>query len=162
MGISSHGGRKGLTRAGVPGPVIIRLGRMTLRAKVNEGDHSALRFKPPALSFGCNIEGMPSKVPVKCAIPGCHRRLKMTLAEREELRRTGRENNATAGLVCPAHVKAAFNFEFDDIDIDVPLGELLVEASKGTPRWRVMLTPLPGAAAEPDSQSTPGWGDRVI
>ena len=86
----------------------------------------------------------------------------MTLAEREELRRVGRENYAAAGLVCPAHVKAAFNFEFDDIDIDVPLGELLVEASKETLRWRVMLTPLPGAAGEPDSQSMPGWRDRVI
>ena len=105
---------------------------------------------------------MPRKVPVKCAIAGCHRRLKMTLAEREELRRVGRENNAAAGLVCPAHVRAAFNFEFDDIDIDVPLEELLVEASKETPRWRVMLTPLPGAADEPDSQPTPGRGDRVI
>ena len=79
---------------------------------------------------------MPSKVPLKCAIPGCHRRLKMTLAEREELRRVGRENNATAGPVCPAHVKAAFNFEFDHIDIDVPLEEFLVEASKDTPRSR--------------------------
>ena len=68
----------------------------------------------------------------------------MTVTEREEMRRVRRENNATAGVVCPAHVKAAFNFEFDDIDIDVPLGELLVEASKETPRWRVMLTPLPG------------------
>ena len=77
---------------------------------------------------------MPRRVPVKCAVAGCHRRLKMTLAEREELRRVGCENNATAGLVCPADVKAAFNFEFDDIDIDVPLGELLVEASKDTPR----------------------------
>ena len=86
----------------------------------------------------------------------------MTLAEREELRWAGRENNATAGLVCPAHVRAAFNFEFDEIDIDVPLGELLVEASKETPRWRVMLTPLPGAAGEPDSESTLGPGDRVI
>ena len=105
---------------------------------------------------------MPRKVPVKCAIAGCHRRLKMTLAERGELRRVGRENNATAGLVCPAHVKAAFNFEFDDIDIDVPLGELLIEASKDTPRWRVMLTPLPWAAGETDSQPTPGRGDRVI
>ena len=105
---------------------------------------------------------MPRKVPAKCAIPGCHRRVKMTLAEREELRRVGRENNATAGVVCPADVKAAFNFEFDDIDIDVPLGELLVEASKKNPRWRVMLTPLPGAAGEPDSQSTPGRGHRVI
>ena len=86
----------------------------------------------------------------------------MTLAEREELRRVGRENNATAGLVCPAHVRAAFNFEFDDIDIDVPLGELLVEASKETPRWRVMLTSLPGLAGEPDSRFMPGQGDRVI
>ena len=105
---------------------------------------------------------MARKVPVKCAIAGCHYQRKMTLAEREELRRVGRENNATAGLVCPAHVKAAFNFEFDDIDIDVPLEELLVEASKETPRWRVILTPLPGATGEPDSQSTPAWGDKVI
>ena len=86
----------------------------------------------------------------------------MTLAGREDLRRVGRENNATAGLVCPAHVKAAFNFEFDDIDIDVSLEELLFEASKETPRWRVMLTPLPGAVGEPDNQSTPWRGDRVI
>ena len=105
---------------------------------------------------------MPRKVHVKCAIAGCHRRLRMTLAEREELRRVGRENDATAGVVCPTHVKAAFNFEFDDIDVDVPLEELLVEASKNTPRWRVMLTPLPRAVDDPDSQSTPGLGDRVI
>ena len=114
------------------------------------------------MSCRCNIREMPSKVPVKCAIAGCHRRVNMTLAEREELRRVGRENNATAGVVCSADVKAAFNFEFDDIDIDVPLGEFLVEASKETPRWRVMLTPLPGVADEPDSQSTPRRGDRVI
>ena len=117
---------------------------------------------PPYLVCRCNIGEMPSKVPVKCAIAGCHYRLRMTLAEREELRRVGRENSATAGVVCPAHVKAAFNFEFDDIDIDVPLEELLVEASKETPRWRVMLTPLPGAESELDSQSAPERGDRVI
>ena len=69
----------------------------------------------------------------------------------------GRESSATAGVICPDHVKAAFNFEFDDIDIDVPLEELLVEASKETPGWRVMLTSLPPAAEEPDNQSTPGW-----
>ena len=104
----------------------------------------------------CKIGDMPRKVSVKCAIAGCHRRQRMTLAEREELRRVGRENNAAAGIVCPAHVKAAFNFELDDIDIDVSLEELLVEASKQTPRWRVILTPLPGTAGEPDSQSTTG------
>ena len=70
---------------------------------------------------------MARKVSLKCAIAGCHYQRKMTLAEHEELRRVGREKNATAGLVCPAHVKAAFNFEFDDIDIDFPLEELLVE-----------------------------------
>ena len=123
---------------------------------------NTLRACPTPLGCCCNIGEMARKVSVKCAIAGCYYQRKMTLAEREELRRVGREHHATAGLVCPAHVKAAFNFEFDDIDIDVPLEELLVEASKETPRWRVMLTPLPGAAGEPDCQSMPGWGDRVI
>ena len=139
----------------------MRLGGMTLPAKADVADHS-VRMPEIHSLVCCNIGEMPRKVPVKCAIAGCHRRLKMTLAEREELRRVGRENNATAGVVCPAHVKAAFNFEFDDIDVDVPLGELLVEASKDTPRWRVMLTPRTGATSEPDSRSTPGRGDRVI
>ena len=86
----------------------------------------------------------------------------MTLSEREELRRVGRENNATAGVLCSADVKAAFNFEFDYIDVDVPLGELLVESSKETPRWRVLLTPLPRAAGDPNGQSQPKQGDRLI
>ena len=76
--------------------------------------------------------------------------------------RTTRRRASYAPPFTPADVRAAFNFEFDDIDIDVPLEELLVEASKETPRWRVMLTPLPGPAGEPDSQSTPGRGDRII
>ena len=128
---------------------------MTLPAKTDAVDHPACMSGPLSLSGGCNIREMPRKVPVKCVIAGCHRRLKMTLAEREELRQVGREKSARAGLVCPAHVKAAFNFEFDDMDIDVPLEELLVEATKETPRWRVMLTPLPGATGETDSQLTP-------
>ena len=99
---------------------------------------------------------MPRKVSVKCAIGGCHYQRRMTLAEREELRRVGRENNATAGIVCPGHVKAAFNFEFDDIDIDVPLGELLVEATKDTPRWRVMLTPFRGRRVSRTDSSRQG------
>ena len=160
--VSSHLDRVSLTRAGVPDSAIVWQGRMTLRAKVDEADPSARMRETPSLICRCNIGEMPRKVPVKCAIAGCHRRLKMTLAEREELRRVGRENNATAGVVCPADVQAAFNFEFDDIDVDVPLGELLVEASKETPRWRVMLTPLPGATGETDSQPTPGCGDKVI
>ena len=95
----------------------------------------------------CNIGEMPRKVQVKCGIAGCYRRLKLTLAEREELRRVGREHNATAGLVCPVHVKAAFNYEFDDIDVDVPLGELLVRGVQGN-------SPLAGDA----DAAAPGGG----
>ncbi len=159
--VSSHASRAGLTLVlhfGLGGQVLVR---MNLVVNVDEPGHPA-GLARSSWRCGCNIREMPSKVQVKCAIAGCHRRLRVTLAQREELRRAGRESNATAGLVCPVRVKAAFNFEFDDIDIDVLLGELLVEASKDTPRWRVMLTPLPGATGEPDGQPTPGWGDRVI
>ena len=86
---------------------------------------------------------MSRKVSVKCAIAGCHRRLEMTPEERDELRRIGREYNATAGIVSPKDVKAAFNFEYEDIDVDVPLEEYLVESAKESPRWRVTLAPLP-------------------
>ena len=133
---------------------------MTSQVEVGEADYPARMSVP--LSSCCNIGEMARKTPVKCAIAGCHRRIKMTLGEREELRRVGHEHNATAGIVCPAHVKAAFDFDFDDIDINVPLEEFLVEASTDTPRWRVMLTPLPGAGGAPDSQPTQGRGDRVI
>ena len=87
---------------------------------------------------------MSRKISVKCAISGCHRRLKMTPEEREELRRVGREHKAVAGIICPRDVKAAFDFEYDDIDIEVPLEEYLVEAARETPHWRVILIPLPG------------------
>ena len=160
--VSSHVVRVALTWPDALDSPIMALGQMTSRAKMDEACHYARMSELRSLSCCCNIGEMSRKVPVKCAISGCHRRLKMTLAGREDLRRVGRENNATAGLVCPAHVKAAFNFEFDDIDIDVSLEELLFEASKETPRWRVMLTPLPGAVGGPDNQSSPWRGDRVI
>ena len=99
---------------------------------------------------------MSPKIPVKCAMAGCHQRLKMTPEQREELRRVGRERNAVAGIVCPRCVKAAFNFEYDDIDIDVPLEEYLVEAARETPRWRVMLSPLAKTGGEPEGHDGPG------
>ena len=103
---------------------------------------------------------MSPKIPVKCAMAGCHRRLKMTPEQREELRRVGREHNAVAGIVCPRCVKAAFNFEYDDIDIDVPLEEYLVEAARETPRWRVMLSPLANTGGEPEGHGGPGQEGR--
>ena len=41
----------------------------------------------------------------------------------------------TVGLL---HIRG---FEYDGMDIDVPLEEHLVEAARETPRWRVMLSP---------------------
>ena len=156
--VSSH-----LDRGGWSDSVFMRVGRKNLRAESDsDGADDYARPYAPTLRCDCNIREMPERIQIKCAITGCHRRLKMTLAQRGVLRRVGLENNATAGLVCPVHVKAAFNFEFNEIDIDVPLEELLVEASKETPRWRVILTPLTVSAGEPDCQSTPGQGDRVI
>ena len=73
---------------------------------------------------------------------------------------TGKQRHGGPRL--PGPREGCLQFEFDDIDIDVPLEELLVEASKETPRWRVMLTPLPEASGETDSQSTLGSGDRII
>ena len=99
---------------------------------------------------------MSRRIPVKCAISGCDRRLRMTPEQREELRRVGREHNALAGIVCPRCVRAAFDFEYDDIDIDVPLEEYLVEAARETPRWRVMLSPLPRSGGEPEGHGGPG------
>ena len=99
---------------------------------------------------------MSPKIPLKCAMAGCHRRLKMTPEQREELRRVGREYNAVAGIVCPRCVKAAFNFEYDDIDIDVPLEEYLVEAARETPRWRMMLSPLPKTGGEAEGHGGSG------
>ena len=52
---------------------------------------------------------MSRKISVKCAIAGCHRRLKMTPKQREELRRVGRERNAVAGIVCPKCARATFD-----------------------------------------------------
>ena len=99
---------------------------------------------------------MSPKMPVKCGMAGCHRRLRMTPEQREDLRRVGREHDAVAGIVCPRCVKAAFDFEYDYIDIDVPLEEYLVEAARETPRWRVMLSPLPKTGEEPEGHGGPG------
>ena len=99
--VSSHLDRVSLTRAGVPDSAIVWQGRMTLRAKVDEADPSARMRETPSLICRCNIGEMPRKVPVKCAIAGCHRRLKMTLAEREELRRVGTREQRYGGRRLP-------------------------------------------------------------
>ena len=51
------------------------------------------------------------------------------------------EAGRRAGLICPGCVKKAFE-DPDGYDLDIPLGELLVEAAKETPRWRIRFTPV--------------------
>ena len=80
---------------------------------------------------------------LKCAKPGCHRRLKMTHQERIALREHGLQHQADASLICPEHVLAVFDFQDQTIEIDVPLEEYLVESLRQTPQWRVLLTPWP-------------------
>ena len=83
---------------------------MSLRTKADEADRSERMPEILPLHCGCNIGEMPRKVPVKCAIADCYRGLKVTLAQREDLRGVGRGNSAMAGVVCSVHVKAAVSF----------------------------------------------------
>ena len=80
------------------------------------------------------------KHPVKCDTLGCHRRKRVSLEELNFLREESRKSRQRAGLICPACVKRAFDNP-EEYDIDIPLGELVVEAAKETPRWRICFTP---------------------
>ena len=93
------------------------------------------------------IGEMPRKVPVKCAIDRLATvRLKMT-ARTWKCESTAEMSTITAGLVCPAHVRAAvYALRHSTIvgDVDVPMGELLVvgvpRKFPSTARRFVMLT----------------------
>ncbi len=80
------------------------------------------------------------KIQVKCSTPNCHRRKKVSLAEYQRLRSETETAGQRAGLICPECVKRALENP-DEYDLDIPLGELVVEAAKETPRWRMCLTP---------------------
>ena len=79
------------------------------------------------------------KTPVKCSTSGCYRRKKVTIEELQFLRQESERASQRAGLICPACVKKAFDNP-DEYDLDIPLVELLVEAAKKTPRWRISFT----------------------
>ena len=78
------------------------------------------------------------KIPVKCSTAGCHRRKKVSTEERRVLRQEGERAGQRAGLVCPACVRRALNNP-GEYDLDIPLGELLVESARETPRWSLLL-----------------------
>ena len=80
------------------------------------------------------------KISVKCSTPSCHRRKRVSLEERLVLRSETEKAGQHAGLICPRCVKKAFDNP-DQYDLDIPLGELMVEAAKETPRWRICFTP---------------------
>ena len=79
------------------------------------------------------------KTPVKCSTSGCYRRKKVTIKELQFLRQESERAGQRVGLICPACVKKAFDNP-DEYDLDIPLVELLVEAAKKTPRWRISFT----------------------
>ena len=80
------------------------------------------------------------KLSVKCDTRGCHRRKKVSLQELAFLRSEGEREGVRAGLICPACVRRALD-DPDEYDLDIPLGELVVEAARETPRWRICFTP---------------------
>ena len=69
-----------------------------------------------------------------------NRRKRVSLEELNFLREESRKSGQRAGLICPACVKKAFDNP-EEYDIDIPPGELVVEAAKETPRWRICFTP---------------------
>ena len=80
------------------------------------------------------------RIVVKCCTPGCHRRKNISQNEREILRRESEHTGQRAGLICPVCVKRAFDNP-DEYDLDIPLGELVVEDAKATLQWRLCFTP---------------------
>ena len=80
---------------------------------------------------------------VKCDTQDCHRRKRVSLEEMAILKAEGAKAGQRTGLICPACVKKAFKNP-DQFDLDIPLGELVVEAAKETPRWRICYTPVGG------------------
>ena len=77
---------------------------------------------------------------VKCSTVGCHRHKRVSLEELQFLRAETEKAGQRAGLICPVCVKRAFDNP-DAYELDIPLGELLVEATKETPRWRISFAP---------------------
>ena len=80
------------------------------------------------------------RIPVKCLTPGYHQRKKVSIEEMQLLRAETEKAGQRAGLICSARVKKAFDNP-DQYEQEIPIGELLVEAVKETPRWRICFTP---------------------
>ena len=90
---------------------------------------------PRQLLRGCGVRHS-----VKCSTVGCHRHKRVSLEELQFLRAETEKAGQRAGLICPVCVKRAFDNP-DAYELDIPLGELLVEAAKETPRWRISFAP---------------------
>ena len=82
-----------------------------------------------------------ARVSVRCCYQGCHKNRKLTIEYYAELKEEAAGLGAKLGLICPTHfVQAIDETQRYSVD-DVPLGELLVEVSKETPRWRIVWLP---------------------
>ena len=83
---------------------------------------------------------MTVKYQIKCATRGCHRRKRISLEERQRLRDESETAGQRAGLLCPACVKKALENP-GEYDWSISLGEMVVEAARETPQWRLTFTP---------------------
>ena len=77
-------------------------------------------------------------IQVNCPTLGCHQRKKVSPEELQMLRTESERSGPRADLIRPACVKRAFD-DPDDYDLDIPVGELVVEAAKENPRCRLLL-----------------------
>ena len=80
------------------------------------------------------------KLSVKCDTRGCQRRKKVTVHEVAFLGSESEREGMQAGLICPACVRRALDNP-DEYDLDMPMGELVVEAAREPPKWRLCFTP---------------------
>ena len=92
------------------------------------------------------------KLSVKCETRGCHLGKKVTVHEVALLRSESEREGMQAGLICPACVRRALANP-DQYDLDMPLGELVVEAARETPRWRICFTPSFPLSPESSNQN---------
>ena len=83
---------------------------------------------------------MPHKT-LKCDIPGCYLKFRMSFEGYQSVVAEA-ENNGERfiGVLCPKHAQQAFDQEIKTPhNVEVPLGEILVESTSGKFNWRIIV-----------------------
>ena len=80
------------------------------------------------------------QVSVKCMIPSCHQHAKPNVIWWQSERERAAKAGATATLCCPRCLPAIVEDDANYV-VDMPLGEVIAELAKETPRWRTVWIP---------------------